>query len=92
MTATGAGAAQVLTYGIVPQVLPALWGITVFRWDINIRESTILGLGGAGGLGLKLQASLNTLAWPHVTMILIMVLGTVVVSEWISGTVLRALI
>ncbi|TJZ85488.1 phosphonate ABC transporter, permease protein PhnE [Paracoccus hibiscisoli] len=92
VTATGAGPAQVLTYGIVPQVLPAFWGITVFRWDINIRESAILGLVGAGGLGLKLQASLNTLAWPQVTMILIVILGTVVVSEWISGTVRRALI
>ncbi|TJZ91236.1 phosphonate ABC transporter, permease protein PhnE [Paracoccus gahaiensis] len=92
VTATGAGPAQILTYGIVPQVLPTFWGITVFRWDINIRESAILGLVGAGGLGLKLQASLNTLAWPQVTMIMIVILGTVVVSEWISARVRRALI
>jgi phosphonate transport system permease protein len=46
--ATGASPAQVLNYGIVPQIMPAFWGITVFRWDINIRESTILGLVGAG--------------------------------------------
>lgn len=92
VTATGAGPAQVVVFGIVPQVLPAFWGITVFRWDINIRESAILGLVGAGGLGLKLQASLNTLAWPQVTMILIVILATVVVSEWISASVRRALI
>jgi phosphonate transport system permease protein len=92
VAATGASPAQVLHYGIVPQILPAFWGITVFRWDINIRESAILGLVGAGGLGLKLQSSLNVLAWPQVTMILIVILGTVVVSEWVSAWVRKALI
>lgn len=92
VTATGASPAQVLNYGIVPQIMPAFWGITVFRWDINIRESAILGLVGAGGLGLKLQASLNTLAWPQVTLILILILLTVVVSEWVSARVRGAII
>jgi phosphonate transport system permease protein len=92
ITATGASRAQVLDYAIVPQVLPAFWGITVFRWDINIRESAILGLVGAGGLGLKLQASLNVLAWPQVTMILIVILATVVLSEWVSARVRAAII
>jgi phosphonate transport system permease protein len=92
VTATGASRAQVLDYAIVPQVLPAFWGITVFRWDINIRESAILGLVGAGGLGLKLQASLNVLAWPQVTMILLVILATVVLSEWVSARVRAAII
>ena len=90
--ATGASGAQVLDYGIIPQILPAFAGISVFRWDINIRESTILGLVGAGGIGLQLQASLNTLAWPQVTMILLLVLGTVLVSEWVSAKVRHAVI
>jgi phosphonate transport system permease protein len=92
ITATGASRAQVLDYAIVPQVLPAFWGITVFRWDINIRESAILGLVGAGGLGLKLQGSLNVLAWPQVTMILLVILATVVVSEWVSARVRSGII
>jgi phosphonate transport system permease protein len=90
--ATGASGAQVLNYGIVPQIMPAFWGITVFRWDINIRESTILGLVGAGGIGLKLQASLNTLAWSQVTVILLLILATVVLSEWVSARVRHAII
>jgi len=90
--ATGASGPQVLSYGIVPQIMPAFWGISVFRWDINIRESTILGLVGAGGIGLKLQASLNVLAWPQVTVILLLILGTVVFSEWVSAKVRRAII
>jgi len=90
--ATGASGAQVLNYGIVPQIMPAFWGISVFRWDINIRESTILGLVGAGGIGLKLQASLNTLAWSQVTVILLLILATVVLSEWVSARVRHAII
>jgi phosphonate transport system permease protein len=90
ITATGASSLQVLDQAVVPQVMPAFAGISVFRWDINIRESTVLGLVGAGGLGLKLQASLNTLAWSQVTTILLVILLTVAVSEWISARVRHA--
>ncbi|BDA84324.1 phosphonate ABC transporter, permease protein PhnE [Aureimonas sp. SA4125] len=92
VSATGASRMQVIDYAIVPQVLPSFLGISVFRWDINIRESAILGLVGAGGLGLKLQASLNVLAWPQVTMIFIVILGTVFLSEWVSAKVRHAII
>ena len=90
--ATGASGAQVIDQAIVPQILPAFFGITVFRWDINIRESTILGLVGAGGIGLQLQASLNVLAWPQVIVIFIAILVTVIVSEWVSAKVREAVI
>ena len=92
VAATGASRWQLIDYGIVPQILPAFAGITVFRWDINIRESTILGLVGAGGIGLKLQASLNVLAWNQVTVIFIVILATVLVSEWVSAKVRHAII
>ncbi len=92
VAATGASRAQVMDYAIVPQILPAFAGITVFRWDINIRESAILGLVGAGGIGLQLQASLNVLAWPQVTLIFIVILATVAVSEWVSAKVRQAII
>jgi phosphonate transport system permease protein len=90
--AAGASRAQVMGWGVVPQVAPTLAGITVFRWDINIRESTVLGLVGAGGIGVKLEAALGSLAWPKVTMLLLAILATVVVSEWISARVRRHLI
>ncbi|HQS48653.1 MAG TPA: phosphonate ABC transporter, permease protein PhnE [Xanthobacteraceae bacterium] len=90
--ATGASGAQTLAYGIVPQIMPAFAGISVFRWDINIRESTVLGLVGAGGIGLNLESSLNTLAWPQVTLILLLILATVVASEWVSAKVRHAII
>ncbi|SDK24567.1 phosphonate ABC transporter, permease protein PhnE [Billgrantia gudaonensis] len=92
VTATGASRSQIIHYGIVPQVLPAFWGISVFRWDINIRESTILGLVGAGGIGMKLQSSIDTLAWSQVATILVVILATVVVSEAVSARLRHALI
>ena len=92
ITATGAGRGQVMAYGIVPQVLPAFAGISVFRWDINIRESTVLGLVGAGGIGLQLQSSLNILAWPQVSIILMAILLAVLFSEWVSAKVRHAII
>jgi phosphonate transport system permease protein len=90
--ATGASPAQVMTYAIWPQILPAFAGITVFRWDINIRESTVLGLVGAGGIGLQLSTSMGALAWNQVSMILVAIFATVLVSEWVSAKVRHAVI
>ena len=72
--------------------MPAFAGISVFRWDINIRESTVLGLVGAGGIGIQLDASISTLAWTQVSLILIVILATVIVSEWVSAKVRHAII
>lgn len=92
ISATGASSSQRLTYGIVPQILPAFAGIAVFRWDINIRESTVLGLVGAGGIGLQLDASISNLAWTQVSLILLVILVTVILSEWVSAKVRHAII
>jgi len=92
VTATGASRMQVLDYAIVPQIMPAFAGISLFRWDINIRESTVLGLVGAGGLGLKLQASINVLAWNQVATIFLVILATVLASEWVSAKARHAVI
>ncbi len=90
--ATGASRAQITAYGIVPQVLPAFAGISVFRWDINIRESTVVGLVGAGGIGLPLNGAITTLAWTQVSLILLVIIATVIVSEWVSAKVRHAII
>lgn len=92
VTATGAAGGQVLTYGIMPQIMPAFAGISVFRWDINIRESTVVGLVGAGGIGLELNAKIMELGWSSVSIILLAIIATVVVSEWVSAKVRHAII
>lgn len=92
IAATGASRAQVIAFGIVPQIMPAFAGISVFRWDINIRESTVLGLVGAGGIGLQLNASIMNLAWTRVSVILLIIIATVIVSEVVSARIRHAII
>ena len=92
ISATGACQAQVMSYGVLPQVMPAFAGISVYRWDINIRESTVLGMVGAGGIGLQLNAAINSLAWSQVSVIFVMILATVLVSEWVSARIRHATI
>ena len=92
ITATGASGAQRIAFGFIPQIMPAFAGISVYRWDINIRESTVLGLVGAGGIGLQLNASVSRLAWPEVTVMFIVILCTDAVSEWVSAKVRAAII
>jgi phosphonate transport system permease protein len=90
--ATGAGPFQVLSYSILPQVLPSFAGVSIFRWDINIREATVIGLVGAGGIGLNLDASVNALRWDQAGMIFIVIFGLVLISEWVSAQVRKAII
>ena len=85
--ATGASRLQVLWIGVLPQVLPVIWGTTIYRWDINIRESTVLGFVGAGGIGIQLYSSINQFKWDEVAVMLVAILGVVVVSEFVSATV-----
>lgn len=92
ITATGASRLQIMNYAILPQVMPAFAGISIYRWDINIREATVLGLVGAGGIGLQLNAAINTLAWDKVSIIFILIFATVLVSEYISAKVRKAFI
>ena len=87
VAATGAGPLHTLLYGIVPQVKPIFTGVCIFRWDINIRESTVLGLVGAGGIGFALNEAILGLEWSRVGTILLVILAVVVTSEAASAYV-----
>ncbi|MEZ3117430.1 phosphonate ABC transporter, permease protein PhnE [Halobaculum sp. MBLA0147] len=83
--AAGASPGQILLYGILPQVKPALVGLSIYRWDINIRDSTVLGFVGAGGIGVQLFRAVNAFAWQSVATVLLVILGVVVVTESLSA-------
>lgn len=81
LTAAGAPWLSVVTKGYWPQIAPAFWSISLFRWDINVRESAVLGLVGAGGIGMALDTALNLFQWPRVATVLAAIFIVVVVAE-----------
>ena len=84
LSAAGAPVSSRLLYGHWPQVKPAFVAIVLFRWDINVRESAILGLVGGGGLGMALNASIDVFEWDRVALVLLVILAMVMLAEWVS--------
>ncbi|MDH3414068.1 MAG: phosphonate ABC transporter, permease protein PhnE [Gammaproteobacteria bacterium] len=82
--AVGGNGFQVLLYAILPQVLPQVLGVIIFEWEINIRRSAVLGLVGAGGLGLVFFRQMNTFNFPGVTTVILAILAIILVGEVVS--------
>lgn len=83
--ATGANRLQVWVFGIIPQIIPTLIGIFIFRWDVNLRASTILGVVGAGGIGYHLDLAMSTYNYDEASAIILIILIMVGLGEIISS-------
>lgn len=83
--AAGASAPQVITHAVLPQVLPQLADITIYRWEYHFRASAVLGIVGAGGIGFELIAALRLLDYAQVSAILLAILACVVVVDGIGA-------
>jgi phosphonate ABC transporter permease subunit PhnE len=81
LKAAGAPPLAILLKGYWPQVKPAFLGICAFRWDINVRESAVLGLVGGGGLGMALEAAMANLYWDQAGLVLLVIFAVVIVTE-----------
>ena len=90
--AAGGNDFQVVLYGILPQVLPQVLGVIVFEWEINIRRSAILGLVGAGGLGLVFFRQMNTFNYHGVTSVIVAILLLILLGELVSYFTRKAVI
>ena len=90
--AAGAPWASRLAFGYWPQVKPAFWSIALFRWDINVRESAVLGLVGAGGIGMTLDSALNLFQWNRVATILLSIFVVVILAEVVVTFVRKRII
>ncbi|MFN0302099.1 MAG: phosphonate ABC transporter, permease protein PhnE [Burkholderiales bacterium] len=84
--AAGASRFQVITHAILPQVLPQLADITIYRWEYHFRASAVLGIVGAGGIGFELMAALRLIHYDQVAAILLTILACVVVVDNIGAT------
>ncbi|MCB1312429.1 MAG: phosphonate ABC transporter, permease protein PhnE [Sedimentitalea sp.] len=92
LEATGASRFKVIVYAIIPQVMPTFWAVAILRWDINLRESTVLGLVGAGGIGIMLQGAIDTFNWPEVATILLAIIVLVILGELVSAFLRRRIL
>jgi phosphonate transport system permease protein len=77
ITATGASTLQVLRFGVVPQVIPPFLSFTIYRWDINVRMSTIIGFVGGGGIGYILKPRVDLGQWGEVGTLVLLIAATV---------------
>jgi phosphonate transport system permease protein len=89
--AAGASRFQVITHAVLPQVLPQLADITIYRWEYHFRASAVLGIVGAGGIGFELIAALRIIRYDQVSAILITILLCVIVVDGIGARLRKAL-
>ena len=92
LKAAGATQTSQILYGYWPAVKPAFWSIMLLRWDINVRESSVLGLVGAGGLGMIMNAAIDMFQWERVAVILLTIFAVVVIGEIVITAFRRRLI
>ena len=85
--ASGARWMQWINYGVQPQVMPRLVGLSMYRIDINFRESAILGLVGAGGIGATLNTAFDRYEYDTAAAILLLIIGIVMALEYLSGII-----
>jgi phosphonate transport system permease protein len=87
--ATGASWAQIINYAVQPQVMPRLIGLSLYRFDINFRESAVIGIVGAGGIGATLNTAFDRYEYDTAAAILLSIIAIVMVAEYLSGVIRR---
>jgi phosphonate transport system permease protein len=83
--ATGAGRLQVILYGIVPQIVNPYLSFTLYRWDINVRMATIIGIVAGGGIGQQLYLYTRYWEWRQAATFMLLIMGTVWVIDYVSA-------
>jgi len=87
LAATGANKLQIFRYAIFPQILPEFITLCLYRWELNFRSATILGVVGAGGIGFELITSMRLFKYQDMTIVLVVILLTVTVVDFISSKI-----
>jgi len=85
VAATGATKLQNIVYAVVPQIVPPYIAFTLYRWDINVRMSTIIGFAGGGGVGFLLQQNINLLQYRAAAAQMLAIAIVVASMDYISS-------
>lgn len=91
ISATGANKIQVVWYAVVPQIVLPFLSFTIYRWDINVRMATIIGLVGGGGIGTMLMQYQGLARWREVGLLILMIAFVVWVMDYISARIREAI-
>lgn len=92
LLAAGANRLQIMWFAVLPQVLPGFLSYTLYRFEINLRSATILGVIGAGGIGTPLIFALNSRDWDRVGIILLGIIVMITILDLISGALRKKLV
>jgi phosphonate transport system permease protein len=87
LTATGATKLQVIVFAIIPQIMPEFISLSLFRWEMNFRSSTILGIVGAGGIGFELVTCMRLFRYQELTVILLIIFLVVTALDGFSSAI-----
>ncbi len=89
---SGANRLKVISYALLPDILPNIASLTLFWWEFNVRASTVLGVVGAGGIGQELKNSMDLLDFPRLLTILLIILAMVTAIDQLSAWLRRSLV
>jgi phosphonate transport system permease protein len=92
ITATGANRLQMIVFAVIPQIIPPYIAYTLYRWDINVRMSTIIGFVGGGGIGLLLSQSIRLLRYREASVMMLAIAIVVSLLDYVSSSVRRRVI
>jgi len=90
--ASGGNALHEIRFGLMPQVLPVIAGQVLYFIESNTRSATIIGIVGAGGIGQHLTEAIRTLEWQHVSFLVLLILVTVAIIDFLSSRIRHAVI
>ncbi len=92
LQSAGASRLQVFRYGILPQVLPEFLALFIYRFEINVRAASVLGIVGAGGIGSLINEAQSYRAWDIVGICLLVIIPVVMVIDFVSARIRKKLL
>lgn len=92
LKASGANKIKTLVFAVIPQIMPAFLSLILYRFELNLRSASILGLIGAGGIGTPLIFAIQTRSWDRVGIILIGLVLMVAIVDLISGSIRKRIV